>query len=128
MILTHKYRLKGRRRVRQLRRFSWVVKHAVQRYWLKLRVWRHQLLRHRPMDSMSISRLKIVVNCTCGGSVQSRREGSTWIHEYATCPIGIAKLSRLFDAAEPNKIPRAVVFKASKGLQGPTVRHKGPPQ
>lgn len=70
--------------------------------WLQIRVWWHQLLRHQPIDSTLAGDLVVLTNCSCGGYVQSRWEGSAWIAEYATCPHGIAKL---------NKLPLAVVHK-----------------
>jgi hypothetical protein len=70
--------------------------------WLQIRVWWHHLLRHRPIDSTPIGDLVVLTNCSCGSYVQSRWEGSAWVAEYATCPLGMAKLS---------KLPRAVVRK-----------------
>lgn len=70
--------------------------------WRQFRVWVHRLLRHRPISCMPVSDLVILTACSCGGHVQSRWEGSAWAAEYATCPIGRARL---------NKLPLAVVHK-----------------
>src|SRR4029077_9697867 len=72
----------------------------VMSIWLQIRVWVHQLLRHRPIDSSPAGDQAVIMNCSCGGYVQSRWEGSTWVAEYATCPLGLAKL---------NKLPSALV-------------------
>ena len=77
---------------------------------LQIRVWWHRLLRHQPIDNTIDSTpngdLVILTNCSCGGYVQSGWEGSAWIAEYATCPLGMAEL---------NKLPLAVVDKGRMG-------------
>lgn len=62
---------------------------------LLIRVWMHHLHRHRPIDSMPINGLVVLTNCSCGGYVQSRWEGSAWLAEYATCPLGMTRLHKL---------------------------------
>ena len=84
--------------------------------WLKLRVWWHRRLRHRPTDSVALGDHVILTNCSCGGYVQARWEESAWAAEYATCPLGMAKLAnaaswRLF----PDKpLPRAVALQVQR--------------